>query len=435
MNICCIICGLPRSIELVINNINTKFKKHKINYYICITKNHKKYENEYLNDDYNINNLLNDDNIKKIIFIEDNNDNQYRNSINYFNKIYNILQIIDNNYNLYIVIRSDLILNNVDFLNDVDDDILYFSQKKYNHYIHNNINTIDGNIIISKNYNLIVNLKNIFSYLVENNNYLDIVLFNYLEKSQIKYKKIDVDYKLILSKCNIIAIAGDSGSGKSTLLNILMPLFNKCIKLETDRYHKWERGNENYNNITHLNPNANYLEKMSDDIYNLKIGHEIYAVDYDHSSGKFTHEQQIKSCNNIILCGLHTLFNNDINNIINLKIFMDTDRELIKKWKINRDVNERGYLLDKVLKQIENREIDYNKYIKIQKNNADIIINFYEQNNLLKCNVIIQNILLFSKFYKNNLNIEHKIYDNLLYFYLECNFYDNIFLIINHIFN
>jgi hypothetical protein len=38
---------------------------------------------------------------------------------------------------------------------------------------------------------------------------------------------------------------------------------------------------------------------------------------------------------------------------------MDTDRELIKKWKINCDVIERGYNLDIVLKQIEFREKDY----------------------------------------------------------------------------
>ena len=49
---------------------------------------------------------------------------------------------------------------------------------------------------------------------------------------------------------------------------------------------------------------------MNMDVYNLKIGHEIYAVDYDHSTGKFTQEEKIEAKNNIILCGLHTLYNN-----------------------------------------------------------------------------------------------------------------------------
>ena len=73
-----------------------------------------------------------------------------------------------------------------------------------------------------------------------------------------------------------------------------------------------------------------------------------------------------------------------MNELLNLKIFLDTDRELIKKWKIERDVNERGYNLEKVLKQIKSREKDYNEYIIQQKENADIIIQFYEANEKLE---------------------------------------------------
>ena len=89
------------------------------------------------------------------------------------------------------------------------------------------------------------------------------------------------------------------------------------------------------------NPEANNLEKMSKDVYNLKIGSEIYSVDYDHDTGKFTQEEKIVSKNNVILCGLHTLYSKKTNDIIDLKIFIDTDRELIKKWKIKRGIYRR----------------------------------------------------------------------------------------------
>ncbi len=65
-----------------------------------------------------------------------------------------------------------------------------------------------------------------------------------------------------------------------------------------------------------------------------------------------------------------------------LKIFIDTDSELKKKWKIQRDVVERGYSMDKVLKQIEGRRVDYEKYILPQKDLSDIIINFHENDGL-----------------------------------------------------
>ena len=129
---------------------------------------------------------------------------------------------------------------------------------------------------------------------------------------------------------------------------------------------------------------------MNDDLYQLKIGEDIYQVDYSHSSGKFTQKEKIEKKKNIIICGLHTLYQDNMNRLLDIKIYIDTDRKLIKKWKIRRDVTERGYNLEKVLKQIDKREEDYYKYIIDQKNKADIIINFYEENEL-KCDLIIQN--------------------------------------------
>ena len=95
-----------------------------------------------------------------------------------------------------------------------------------------------------------------------------------------------------------------------------------------------ERGNENYKRYTHLNPCANYLERMSEDIFQYKIGEDVYQVDYNHDTGKFTQKQKIENKKNLVLCGLHTLYQKDINKLLNLKIFLDTDRELIKNGKL-----------------------------------------------------------------------------------------------------
>jgi uridine kinase len=292
----------------------------------------------------------------------------------------------------------------------------------------------NDNIIITKSYINFIKLNNLYELIKIDNNYLELVLYNYIKLNSIEYEQIFIDYKIILSRCNIIAIAGDSGSGKTTLLNELTTLFsnNNYLQLETDRYHKWERGNSNYLEFSHLNPKANNLDKMNMDVFNLKIGHEIYAVDYDHSTGKFTHEEKIESKNNILLCGLHTLYNN-MNNIINLKIFMDTDRELIKKWKINRDVIERGYNLDKVLKQIEFREKDYDEYIKNQKENADIIIKYYELIDKLQCEMNIKSMLFINKLIINKKDISNNFITeaNNIKILFEKNIFENIKNIIN----
>ena len=53
---------------------------------------------------------------------------------------------------------------------------------------------------------------------------------------------------------------------KSTITKILKDIFQSSFVLECDRYHKWERGNSNYLEFSHLNPKANNLdntEKMA----------------------------------------------------------------------------------------------------------------------------------------------------------------------------
>ena len=107
---------------------------------------------------------------------------------------------------------------------------------------------------------------------------------------------------------------------------------------------------------------------------------------------------------------------------------MDTDRELIKKWKIDRDVRERGYDINKVLNQIQFREKDYEEYVKNQKNNADLIIKFYEELDLLKCKLLIQNKYLVEKVLKNIIKKDFKFAyeDDHFCIHIEDNYYETI---------
>jgi phosphoribulokinase len=146
--------------------------------------------------------------------------------------------------------------------------------------------------------------------------------------------------------------------------------------LECDRYHKWERGDDNWKKFIHLNPDANYITKMSNDIFDLKIGKTIYQVDYNHDNGKFTEKEKIDTSDNIIVCGLHSLYSKN-NNVYNLKIFIDSDIKLRTKWKIDRDTNKRGYTHAQILEQIESRKEDYYKFIHPQRDLSDIVINFF----------------------------------------------------------
>jgi uridine kinase len=211
----------------------------------------------------------------------------------------------------------------------------------------------------------------------------------------------------------VFAICGDSGSGKSTLSILLKSIFSNSFMLECDRYHKWERTNKNWEDTTHLNPQANYITKMNEDVFNLKIGKDVYQVDYDHSTGKFTEKQLINPSDNLIVCGLHSLYGNN-DSVYDLKIYMDTDEDLKKKWKINRDVKERGYSVEKVLDNIKKREKDFNEFILPQKDNADLVIRFFtvekiDFNNLEYQNKLSLELIINNAFDINNILLKFKL--------------------------
>ena len=201
-------------------------------------------------------------------------------------------------------------------------------------------------------------------------------LFSYLQPFTIE--RINLTYRLILSECFSIALCGDSGAGKShisNLLNTILPFDNNLL-IETDRYHKWERGAEEYNTFTHLHPEANNLEKMSTDAYKLSLGSDVFTVDYDHSTGKFTEPEKLESSKFMIFCGLHTLFKESMRAVTDLKIFIDTQEELKTYWKLQRDTTKRGATKEKVLQTIAKRKDDYDAYVEPQKEYADLIVSY-----------------------------------------------------------
>ena len=456
MNIALLISGYLRSFEHNIENIKKYIiENNNVDIYIYITKNK---ETKYMNLDIDINKIINILNPKYII-ISDNTDfkkgDKINDIMNQNAKFYllneerkRIEQIEQIKYDLVCKLRPDVYLNElIDFykfdmnkaVNIPIDSKIDISNLRTPHdkYICD-IFAFGSPILMNQYFNYYLQLDSLIeNYGVVN----ETLLYNYLNNNRIPYNLIDIDYLVILSLFNTIAVTGDSGSGKTTITKILKNIFNNSFILECDRYHKWERDDINWKNYTHLNPEANFITKMQNDVFDLKIGNNIYQIDYDHKTGKFTDKELIESKENIIVCGLHSLYMPD--NILNLKIYMDTDDNLRMPWKIKRDIVKRGYTIEKIYKQIIDRENDYQTYIQIQREKADIIICFYtdykfdintfdidfEPNKYLK--IGIKSTYKIDKII-NKLKIEKmEILDNFFYIYFkDVNDYEEIIKII-----
>lgn len=176
----------------------------------------------------------------------------------------------------------------------------------------------------------------------------------------------------------VIGIGGDSGAGKTTLIHYLKAMFDdQLLELEGDSDHKWERGDQNWQEFTHLDPKANALHKQAEQVRELKYRRSIRRSDYDHNTGKFTELDTIKPKDFIVLAGLHPFYLPKMRKIMDLKIFLNLDERLRTSWKITRDCEHRGYSEQQVLDSLAKRESDSNRYIRPQKQFSDLVISLH----------------------------------------------------------
>lgn len=178
-----------------------------------------------------------------------------------------------------------------------------------------------------------------------------------------------------------IGLAGDSGSGKTSFIGIVASALgeNNLLFIEGDGDHRWERGERHWEEYTHLNPKANYLYRQAHDLQQLRQGGAVMRIEYDHNTGKFTRARKVRPKKYIMLCGLHALYLPQVRKNLDLKIYMDVDETLRRYWKIQRDIAIRGYSKEKILRQIEDRVLDAEKYIYPQKKYADMVIRYYDK--------------------------------------------------------
>lgn len=133
---------------------------------------------------------------------------------------------------------------------------------------------------------------------------------------------------------------------------------------------RWKLG------ITPLHPDANNLKLIETHLFMLKRGEKIRKPTYDHRTGTFGPWEDFEPAPVIIVEGLHTLYDG-IRNYLDFKIFVDPARYIKRRWKIKRDVEERGYDRQKVIEEIIQREPDYKRYIDFQKIYADVVIKIF----------------------------------------------------------
>lgn len=173
-----------------------------------------------------------------------------------------------------------------------------------------------------------------------------------------------------------IGVAGDSGSGKTRFTQAVRNIFGSDLvsTITLDDYHALDRDARRERGVTPLNPEANRIGQLEQDLIRLKRGVPIEKPVYNHATGKFDPPVIFRPQKILILEGLHTLFTPTLRRYLDFSLFVDPKKTVKYDWKIRRDVNKRGYARKAVLEEIAEREPDYERFIAPQKAYADAVV-------------------------------------------------------------
>ncbi|WP_419881480.1 uridine kinase [Peribacillus sp. B-H-3] len=178
----------------------------------------------------------------------------------------------------------------------------------------------------------------------------------------------------------VIGVAGGSGSGKTSVTRAIFESFkgHSILMIEQDYYYKdqsdlpyEERLKTNYDH-----PLAFDNDLLIEHIHKLLKYEPIEKPVYDYSI--HTRAEEIITVDPkevIILEGILILEDERLRDLMDIKLFVDTDADLRIIRRMSRDIKERGRSMDSVIDQYVNvvRPM-HNQFIEPTKRYADIII-------------------------------------------------------------
>lgn len=182
-----------------------------------------------------------------------------------------------------------------------------------------------------------------------------------------------------LERVVVIGVAGDSGCGKSTFLKRLTDLFGQefMTVICLDDYHSLDRKQRKEKKVTALNPKANNFDLMYEQIKALKEGRGIDKPIYNHETGELDPPERIEPNKVVVIEGLHPLYDERVRDLVDFGVYLDISDEVKIQWKIQRDMAERGHRYEDILASIEARRPDFEAYIEVQKQYADVVIQIF----------------------------------------------------------
>ena len=180
-------------------------------------------------------------------------------------------------------------------------------------------------------------------------------------------------------KICVLGVAGGSASGKTTIINKLQDFFGEDIAvISHDSYYKAhpEMTYEERSQLNYDHPDSFESDRMAEDVRKLIKGHAIDMPVYDYVNHNRSDETiRIEPKTVIVMEGILILENKELRDLMDIKIFVDTDADVRILRRIVRDINERERTLESVIDQyLTTVKPMHEQFVEPSKRYADIII-------------------------------------------------------------
>ncbi len=177
----------------------------------------------------------------------------------------------------------------------------------------------------------------------------------------------------------LIGICGGTGSGKTTLAEkILEATGDRAVLIQHDHYYKdltylpfEERRKVNFDH-----PDSLDTDLMIEHLARLKAGRAIERPVYDFAKHNRRPETvRIEPKTAIVLEGILIFENRRLRDLMDIKIFVDTDADIRLIRRLQRDIAERGRTVDDAVRQwLETVRPMHLEFVEANKRYADLIV-------------------------------------------------------------
>jgi uridine kinase len=181
-------------------------------------------------------------------------------------------------------------------------------------------------------------------------------------------------------KSFVIGVAGGSGSGKTTVVRRIVDSLGpgQVTLLDHDRYYRdrndlrlEERAALNYDH-----PDALETDLLVSHVRALKSGQPVNVPQYDFTRhARLSETEAFQSRRALIVEGILVFTDAALRDLMDIKVFVDTDSDTRFIRRLQRDVAERGRTMDSVIDQYQSTVKPMHlEFVEPSKRYADVII-------------------------------------------------------------